>query len=978
MAESVKVAVRVRPFNSRETQRNAKLIIGMNGNTTIIKDPANAGDEGRKFAFDFSYWSHDEFTEGADGYLSPNGAKYADQKVVFEDLGRGVLANAWKGYNVSLFAYGQTGSGKSYSMVGYGANKGIVPVSSETLFTEIEAKRENAAKGEEYQVTFSMLEIYNEQVRDLLNPKSNVKGGLKVREKPGKGFYVEQLTAAAVNSYAEIEAKEQEGTRNRTVAATAMNATSSRAHTIVAINFTQKAPNEAGESMTKQATINLVDLAGSERAESTGATGDRLKEGSAINKSLSALGNVIKALADQSTGKANVMVPFRDSTLTRLLKNALGGNSKTIMIAALSPADINYEETLSTLRFADRAKAIKTTATVNESPTDKLIRELKEENAKLMEMLKKGGVPPEMLAAQADGGGGGGDSQEEVEEMRKQMEAEMKKNQEEMEAMKLSWEERMKEQNNANAQKLAEDAKKAEQVKVTPHFWNLNEDPSLTGMVNHLCLEGTTAIGTDKAKKAPGILLKGLNIQPEHASVTNKGGVVKIKCVGNSRVVINGQSVSKEQQLHHNDRVLFGNSHLYVFHSPQDYAKAQKDGKKIDTPSFEQAQEEIAENSGMAALLGGAGGKSKEDLLLQEDLIHMLPMVNEANAMSEELDKKVKFEVALIAPQARGLKEGRTEVNVKHKNLQTGTVFMWDRNKFIDRKFMMQEVYQNYVEGDKNWNDGAGTDADPFWVDPAGPVLIGTSQIIIKSLGYLIETQEKLPITDFKGNDEGYLQVEINPCNAKGGEIDDNDFVEDPKELVGKSLNFKILIPHARGLNAKYDKTYASYRFYLDEDACKTEMVGGSNPEYKHEKMFSYKVVTDSMVEYIMNGQLSIEVWGSQKEVAQAKPATGKAGDKKAPAGKSTKELMAAEKAKDNTKEKEAAKRADAAEYKLKTAEEKLRKIQALCSNAVENKVEADKVMSIIGSAGGASGGAAGKARADNMGSEGSRACSIM
>merc|ERR1712012_587221 len=136
----------------------------------------------------------------------------------------------------------------------------------------------------------------------------------------------------------------------------------------------------------KTAVVNLVDLAGSERVESTGATGDRLKEGAGINMSLSSLGNVIKALAEQSEGK-NPRIPYRDSALTKLLANALGGTSKTIMIAALSPADINYEETLSTLRYADRAKQIKTKATVNEDPTDKLIRELKEQNEKLKAML---------------------------------------------------------------------------------------------------------------------------------------------------------------------------------------------------------------------------------------------------------------------------------------------------------------------------------------------------------------------------------------------------------------------------------------------------------------------------------------------------------------------------------------------------------------------------------------------------------------
>jgi len=219
-----------------------------------------------------------------------------------------------------------------------------------------------------------MLEIYMEQVSDLITGVKK-KGGLKVRQDPKKGrFFVQDLSATPVGSFEEIEAQMEKGTNNRTVAATQMNATSSRAHTLMTMVYEQIITNPAEKTKTTRTSeINLIDLAGSERAESTGATGDRLKEGAQINMSLSALGNVISALA---SGKK---APFRDSVLTKLLQNSLGGNSKTIMIAALSPADINYDETLGTLRYADRAKQIKNKAAVNESATDKLIRELKEE-----------------------------------------------------------------------------------------------------------------------------------------------------------------------------------------------------------------------------------------------------------------------------------------------------------------------------------------------------------------------------------------------------------------------------------------------------------------------------------------------------------------------------------------------------------------------------------------------------------------------
>ena len=245
------------------------------------------------------YRSHDGFTEMPDGYNKADGTKYHDQLKVFNDLGQGVLTNAWEGYNASLFAYGQTGSGKSYSVVGYGNNKGIVPQVCDAIF-----KTAATITDKQIEVYFSMLEIYSEVVRDLLSPSKDRKQGLMIRQDPKNGFYPQGLQKTLVNSYDAITKLTDEGTANRTVASTNMNATSSRAHTIVTVTLIQKYKNDGGKEMAKTSVINLVDLAGSERADATGATGDRLKEGAAINLSLTALGNVISALADNSNGKS--------------------------------------------------------------------------------------------------------------------------------------------------------------------------------------------------------------------------------------------------------------------------------------------------------------------------------------------------------------------------------------------------------------------------------------------------------------------------------------------------------------------------------------------------------------------------------------------------------------------------------------------------------------------------------------------------
>ncbi|XP_061910306.1 kinesin-like protein KIF1B isoform X15 [Entelurus aequoreus] len=385
---SVKVAVRVRPFNSRETSKDSKCIIQMQGNTTTILNPKAPKEPAKTFSFDYSYWSH----------TTPEDPCFAAQNQVYNDIGKEMLQHAFEGYNVCIFAYGQTGAGKSYTMMGKQeeGQEGIIPMLCEDLFEKI--NEDNNKEALSYSVEVSYMEIYCERVRDLLNPKN--KGNLRVREHPLLGPYVEDLSKLAVTSYTDIADLMDAGNKARTVAATNMNETSSRSHAVFTIVFTQKKhDSETDLSTEKVSKISLVDLAGSERADSTGATGTRLKEGANINKSLTTLGKVISALAevDNSTSKSKKkkktdFIPYRDSVLTWLLRENLGGNSRTAMVAALSPADINYDETLSTLRYADRAKNIKCNAVINEDPNNKLVRDLKDEVARLKELLRAQGL----------------------------------------------------------------------------------------------------------------------------------------------------------------------------------------------------------------------------------------------------------------------------------------------------------------------------------------------------------------------------------------------------------------------------------------------------------------------------------------------------------------------------------------------------------------------------------------------------------
>jgi kinesin family protein 1 len=294
---SVKVAVRVRPFNTRERNRQAKCIIRMDQQeqTTFIRNPID--DTIKHYKYDYSYWSCEE---------NINDQKFATQEQVYQDLGIEMLEHSFEGYNVCIFAYGQTGAGKSYTMMGRNEpeEQGIIPRLCGELFDRITSSSPSSFTADvkpRYTVEVSYMEIYCERVRDLLSPKKSqtTAHNLRVREHPIMGPYVEDLSRLLVTSYDDISRLIDEGNKARTVAATNMNETSSRSHAVFTILFSQSTHDSMTDLTTeKQSKISLVDLAGSERADSTGATGDRLKEGANINKSLTTLGKVIAALAE--------------------------------------------------------------------------------------------------------------------------------------------------------------------------------------------------------------------------------------------------------------------------------------------------------------------------------------------------------------------------------------------------------------------------------------------------------------------------------------------------------------------------------------------------------------------------------------------------------------------------------------------------------------------------------------------------------
>ncbi|XP_071623228.1 kinesin-like protein KIF1B isoform X12 [Heliangelus exortis] len=700
---SVKVAVRVRPFNSRETSKESKCIIQMQGNSTSIINPKNPKEAPKSFSFDYSYWSH----------TSPEDPCFASQSRVYNDIGKEMLLHAFEGYNVCIFAYGQTGAGKSYTMMGKQeeSQAGIIPQLCEELFEKI---NDNSNEEMSYSVEVSYMEIYCERVRDLLNPKN--KGNLRVREHPLLGPYVEDLSKLAVTSYTDIADLMDAGNKARTVAATNMNETSSRSHAVFTIVFTQKKHDtETDLSTEKVSKISLVDLAGSERADSTGAKGTRLKEGANINKSLTTLGKVISALAevDNCTSKSKKkkktdFIPYRDSVLTWLLRENLGGNSRTAMVAALSPADINYDETLSTLRYADRAKQIKCNAVINEDPNAKLVRELKEEVTRLKDLLRAQGLgdiidtsmgslsasPSSCSLSSQVGLTSVSSIQERIMSTPGGEEAieRLKESEKIIAELNETWEEKLRK---TEAIRMEREALLAEMgvairedggtlgvfsPKKTPHLVNLNEDPLMSECLLYYIKDGITRVGQADAERRQDIVLSGAHIKEEHCifrSERNNNGevIVTLEPCERSETYVNGKRVVQPVQLRSGNRIIMGKNHVFRFNHPEQ-ARAERE----KTPSAETPSEPVDWTFAQRELLEKQGIDMKQEMekRLQEMEILYKKEKEEADLLLEQqrLDYESKLQALQKQVETRSLAAETTEEEEEEEEVP------WTRHEY--------------------------------------------------------------------------------------------------------------------------------------------------------------------------------------------------------------------------------------------------------------------------------------------------------
>ncbi|XP_015492350.1 kinesin-like protein KIF14 [Parus major] len=621
------VAVRVRPLSNREKTENSFLVISMSGSETIVRNPST--NQIYSFSYDFSFWSFDK------GH--PN---FASQAMIYETLALPLLERAFEGYNACVFSYGQTGSGKSYTMMGFDEDRGIIPRLCEDLFNQIAQMDKQQVL---YHLEMSFFEVYNEKIHDLLvfKAENGQKKQLRVREHPVLGPYVEGLTVNVVRSYSDIQSWLELGNKQRATAATVMNDKSSRSHSVFTLVMTQTKVEFVNEEQCERrltSHINLIDLAGSECCTKAQTTGERLKEGVSINKSLLTLGRVISALSKQSQNGKKTFIPYRESVLTWLLKESLGGNSQTTMIATVSPAASSIEETLSTLRYAKQACSIINIAKVNEDVNVQLIRELKAEIEKLKAAQKSAlNTDREKYRRYL----------QEITSLR----IELCQQERNMAEMQRAWKEKLEQ---AEKRKL-EDIKELQKAGIAfkmdnhlPNLVNLNEDPQLSEVLLYMIKEGETTVGRCTPNSKHDIQLSGVLIANDHCVIKNTDGKVSIIPLREAKTYVNGKCILDPTILHHGDRVILGGDHYFRFNHPAEV-------QKVKTPScgtlclhdglkdFEFAKNEllIAQRTQLESEIEEARLKAKEEMMQSVQIAKEM-VQQELMSQKEAYESKIK------------------------------------------------------------------------------------------------------------------------------------------------------------------------------------------------------------------------------------------------------------------------------------------------------------------------------------------------
>jgi len=734
MTESIRVAVRVRPLNSSEDSGSA---------VSLLSTPAVAVKARDKQIKTFAY----------DSCFGPS----CGQGQVYADFCSDLVESALDGYNSCLFAYGQTGAGKSHTMMGYGDDPGVIPRAVENIFEQKE--RFKASGRDELRVWASFVEIYNEQIRDLLDPGSSKSPSretpsLRVMDHPQLGVILPGLVESPCRTSAEIRRLIKFGLKKRVVSATVMNSNSSRSHAVFVIKVQRLTGRaEDGSQEATMARLNLVDLAGSERHKSDVGESITFREGCVINQSLSALALVIKELGEQQAARLHrsksresiegraaspspqvckEVVPFRSSKLTFMLRDSLAGNSRTRMIAAISPAACNVEETLSTLRFASSVKKVKIAAIQNVERRTTVVQQLQAEVRRLKGLLAGRGMEVGAL--------GTSEMQEQIadrecllQQMRKSYEIQL----EEAALLESTRSEALQQQGLSSAD--------IDEVfgmeKNTPHLLNMSDDPSLSGCLMYFLCKGTTAIGSHADNQ---IVLNGLGIPDFLCQMQNQDQRrVSIQLTAQKEtgragsVRINGHRLGAEEyrELQHFDRLIFGRAcvmRLVVPLEQQDLAKTERgsierkslyeqDMLKLLIPDESEAWSELRLYFGdLQERLG-----EKQSKKFFERLSETSHLVDEANEITAELrpEDELKFEVELVWDIHREVSD-IIVIRFLHLPLDRDPVVLsyWTLGSFRQRLDMMRDCYDVFSRNG-SWK-GRGDPLQDPWIDASTVELI--------------------------------------------------------------------------------------------------------------------------------------------------------------------------------------------------------------------------------------------------------------
>uniref|UniRef100_A0A3P8X7V9 Kinesin motor domain-containing protein n=1 Tax=Esox lucius TaxID=8010 RepID=A0A3P8X7V9_ESOLU len=529
------------------------------------------------------------------------------------------------------------------------------------------------------------------------------------------------------------------------------------------------------------------------------------------------------------------------------------------MIAALSPADICYEESMSTLRYADRAKRIQNRPVVNESPTERLVKELKAENARLMQRLSRLGQD-------------GRRAEDETMELRRLL----THNELQIRAIQMLWEQHLQEALKDWEQQYATITQERRMMQMYPYLLNINEDTQLSGVVKLFIQDGDWDIGlSDSSPRS--ISIKGLGIQNRHAVFSNVQRRVSLTPLAGSKVIINGTLVSQKTELQHLDRLILGSNSTYLFIG----YPSERGGDDWSRYDYDYFQSELAAAEGIhlhtlceEETLGDSGagpGKTDPSLLaVFYDYIKLMPMVAEANQMSQELQKGVEFKLeiknlALSDSKGHDLEK---EIAVRVTSQENKQVWLWSKAKFVNRKFLMEELYQQHA------GEGAGRapmprDRDPFW-DPLEPLLLGKAHLWLQSLAFRIALEEQLEVLGSEGTEEAILQVQLIPCNPTGLPLEEDDILIDPSELLGRRLDFQLVLDQCCGLRwikqARNRGIQIGFRMFNSAQPFYTPAVWHNvNPLLDQRVHFTSLHTSQGLLEHLQTSALVLELWGLQE-----------------------------------------------------------------------------------------------------------------